>query len=269
MQNVHTASDRSSKRKSCHILDNSSSIGTKKRSKLNNISPHANIISQFNIICREGPEYVCCSCFRALFKYQVKLFCNDKYEHQDTIRDATSSKYVHTCNDLTCAGSCTYASSQYEQWVCFTCDRHLKRGKIPPESHGNKLNLDEIPHELQTSNNLERQLLALSIPFTKIINLPRGGQKGAKGPVICVPSKIDKTTDILPRPLHDAQIVPVQLKRKLEYKGFYKYELVDVTNLYKCLKILSDINPHYKELTIQDSLNTETGILKNLINSLY
>ena len=80
---------------------------------------------------------------------------------------------------------------------------------MPTEAQVNKLELSDIPSELSGLNTLEKQLIAQYIPFTKIVMLPKGGQRGMCGPVICVPSDIQKTHDILPRCPNEAELVKV------------------------------------------------------------
>ena len=50
--------------------------------------------------------------------------------------------------------------------------------------------------------------------FMQICNLPKGAQKEIHGPVDTVPSNLDTSVTTLPS---DAGLVPVKLKRKLQY----------------------------------------------------
>lgn len=45
----------------------------------------------------------------------------------------------------------------------------------------------------------------------------------------------------------EGSLLPVKLKRKLTYKGYYKYQFVDTMHIREALKCLKQINLHYKE----------------------
>ncbi|XP_074656877.1 uncharacterized protein LOC141910064 [Tubulanus polymorphus] len=128
--------------------------------------------------------------------------------------------------------------------------------KIPCEAACNNLQLDRVPRELSHLNPLEEHLIAINIPFIKMIALPRQGQHGCHGPVVCVPSDVKKTTTILPRDSSDDQMMKVKLKRKLTYKGHYQYQFVDQKKIMDALTTLKSINKHYRDIELnQDWTN--------------
>ena len=99
----------------------------------------------------------------------------------------------------------------------------MKRGQLPSRAVVNKLEAKEIPRELKKLNNLEKHLIALRLPFLKVVNLSSGktsgryAQKGTKGPLHCVPSNVIETITTLPRPIDKSLMVRLQLKRRLKY----------------------------------------------------
>ena len=141
-------------------------------------------------------------------------------------------------------------------WICYTCHRKILKGKVPEESFANNLLLDDIPVQLKQLNQLEHQLISLTIPFMKIVALPKGGQKAVHGPCVCVPSDISKVTNTLPRFEDDSCIVAVKLKRKLEYKGYEQYQLVDTKHITDALLFLKEHNQWYSNV----QLNLQCGI---------
>lgn len=80
-------------------------------------------------------------------------------------------------------------------------------------------------------NQLEKHLISPIIPFMKILQLPKGQQKGVHLPVVCVPSDMSKITENLPRQLSDSTLVKTKLKRKLEYKGHRLFQQVSMNKL--------------------------------------
>lgn len=135
-----------------------------------------------------------------------------------------------------------------------------------PQALANGLTLPEIPPELKKLNNLERQLVALRIPFMKVISLPKGGQKGVKGPCINVPSDLNSVTSSLPRPLNDSQMIKVKLKRKLMYKGHQMYEWIDPKNVQEALQYLIKHNKWYENVTINNMWydHNDSDLIQNM-----
>ncbi|XP_071963825.1 uncharacterized protein [Antedon mediterranea] len=78
------------------------------------------------------------------------------------------------------------------------------------------------------------------------------GQHGIHGPVVCVPSNTIETVKMLPRPEVDDQLISVKLKRKLSYKGYYKYKFVKTANVIQALRYLQDHNKCYFDIAINE-----------------
>jgi hypothetical protein len=79
----------------------------------------------------------------------------------------------------------------------------------------------------------------------KIIQAPKGKQAKLSGPVISVRSSPEVTTKSLPRPIGQSQIVGIKLKRRLEYRGYQAYQMVDLAKIERAFNKLKEINPHY------------------------
>lgn len=153
-----------------------------------------------------------------------------------------TSVFKHKC-DLNCPHNCWRKLLAVDtRWICHTCDRRTKLGSMPPQAMANNLQLSKITPKLSQLNALERQLISLRIPFMKLLSLPRGGQKGVKGPIVNVLSNISNVTSSLPSTLNQSQLVKVKLKRKLAHKGHYKYQWINLTNVFRALKVLKARN---------------------------
>ena len=129
--------------------------------------------------------------------------------------------------------------------VCNLCHKTLKKGKMPPQAITNNLLPGEIVDEIKALNTLERHMISPVIAFMKIINLPKGTQKGIHGPVVSVKSDVVKTATTLPRNLGDDSFIKVKLKRKLSYKGHQFYQEINPKRIFSALDVLKSKNPHF------------------------
>ena len=175
--------------------------------------------------------------------------------------------FCHDCEQDHCQQNCwVKLANKDKQWICHTCHRHLKAGNMPPQAQANNLFLTPIPSELSNLNDLERQLVALRIPFMKLLSLPRGGQKGVKGPVVNVPSDIISVTTSLPRNINEAQLIKVKLKRKSTYKGHYTFRWINPVRVIEAIQHLKQNNYWYENVTIDDAWvfsNEDGDLVKN------
>ena len=195
----------------------------------------------------EGPVYACACCHRLCFSNQVQKCHEALYRKKGIViaqnaKKCISKKYLHECTKK-CSNSCVRSNL----WICKTCHKKLLKNDLPAESMNNELELEDIPEELKVLNKLERNLVALHIPFMKVVSLPKGGQRAIHGPVVCVPSNIDKATR-LPRGEESDLILKVKLKRKLCYKGHYQYQFVNANNVHTAVNYLKRRNRWYSDV---------------------
>ena len=97
---------------------------------------------------KEGPEYICMSCNRLMYRKIVQEFQVFKYDK------APEEFVVHVP-----------VSAQDKEWICKTCHNALRQGVLPAQAKANNLGLDDIPVELSDLNPLEVCLISLRIPF--------------------------------------------------------------------------------------------------------
>ena len=118
----------------------------------------------FTSLVKEGPNYVCTCCHQE--ENYLKLL-----QTSATIFD---TQYIRRSGDQ-------------EMWVCQTCHRTLKRGKMPAQAKANKLDLTVIPPELSDLNELETRP-SLRIPFIKRSSrlVPAGKTRSLGLPSMCV-----------------------------------------------------------------------------------
>ena len=86
----------------------------------------------------------------------------------------------------------------------------------------------------------------------KIFSLPKGSQHGLKGQVVLVPSNIEQTANSLPRETHDAQLVALNLKRRMSDKNAYCKEFIRPQLVNDALRHLISVNTHYSNINYKN-----------------
>uniref|UniRef100_A0A8C1ZIB2 ATP-dependent DNA helicase n=1 Tax=Cyprinus carpio TaxID=7962 RepID=A0A8C1ZIB2_CYPCA len=214
-------------------------------------------ISAFRCQILHGPTYICTVCHRTLFPNQVKMCNRTRYvKNVHITASCLTGKYVHAC-DSACSVSCAVPEERRQEWICHTCDSHLKRGSMPSIAAANRLELPPIPAELLELNVLERQLIAKIVPFAKIVALPKGQQRSVYGAVVCVPSEVEKTVNCLPRPNSESQLLQVKLKRHIKFRGYQHFHTVNMHNVLAALAKLKAMHSEYRDICISDATTFE------------
>ncbi|XP_078336941.1 uncharacterized protein LOC144626544 [Crassostrea virginica] len=209
------------------------------------------VVTSFKHSVKQGPEYTCCCCHRIFFENQVQGCAIETYEKRfkalEVANLCINTKYVHDCGK-----ACPVKCPKSRTWICYTCHRKILNGDVPAEAAYNKMCLEMIPPELNTLNTLEQHLIALHIPFMKVMMLPKGGQQNVHGPVVCVPSNLKKTTS-LPLNANENLLLRVKLKRRLSYKGYYEYQFVNPNHIKAALNYLKENNKWYENVEINST----------------
>ena len=145
-------------------------------------------------------------------------------------------------------------------YLCQSCLRSSKSRKMPKFCVRNGLQVDEIPDSTLELTELENNLIARNIIFQKIHKLPKSRWSGTHDRLVNVPvesTDVLNTIQTLPRTPAEAgliPIIPVNLKRKLEYKTNHLTQMIDVHKIYRYLDFLkASGHPSYK---FYDDLNS-------------
>ena len=125
--------------------------------------------AKFKTKIRQKPVYICTSCHRLLFRKGVQLFKRANY-------DSVDKEVV----DQVLAPKFMIESIDGKQYICITCNRNLKQGKVPVQAKGNFMDLDPQPEVLKGFTPCGLRLICRRIPFIRLISLPRGKQKGKR-----------------------------------------------------------------------------------------
>ena len=121
---------------------------------------------------------------------------------------------------------------------------------IPPCATINGNEFEPIPDKFKDMHILEWRLVSPRIPFMKIFQAPRGGQKKITGNVVNVPCDTEETFKILPRMRKDQATINVTLKRNLLFKHHYMSQVIRPNKVLEAAKFVS-----------QQSLFKQQGII--------
>ena len=208
-------------RESQQCSDNQNVLGDQKQYRC---------IDQFKEKLKQGPLYICTVCHRIMYKKTVRLLIPSKYERKDLFT--------------------AKLSFDQREYICRTCHNKISKNQMPSQAVHNKLELEDIPSELNSLHKLETILIAQRICFQKIIIMPKGQQRKIKGAVCNIPVECDTTCNMLPRPPSALGMIMLKLKRKLEYRGHVYFQSVRPKLLLHALAFLKENNHLYANVDI-------------------
>ena len=158
--------------------------------------------------------------------------------------------------------------------LCTTCSRDLRdKKRVPRYSYKNGLEVEEVPPELKLTD-LEQVLIAKKILFLKIYAIRTGGSGMPAikaGKTVNVPIldedllKTLNTLTELPRKSNAGGVIPVCLKRKVQYKNKVLESMIRPDMLVEAVKKLKELgHPGYKDIQLADldsisDMNTSDG----------
>ena len=160
------------------------------------------LIANFHNAMSNGPIYICTCCDQLWYKHSVFLADKIRASHPDAVKLLQNIISVNNA-----------------EWLCHTCMKHLKSGKVPPLAVVNGMKFPEKPATFFYLNELECRLIAPRLAFQKIMQAPRGKQLKINGNVVNVPADVINTVNLLPRLPEQSGTIKVQLKRRLQYKS--------------------------------------------------
>ena len=200
------------------------------------------LITDFHEIVRHGPTYVCTSCDQLFYRHSVV-----KAAHLISLNiEKVSTTLLNR------------VSEDNTEWICKTCEKHLKHNKLPPMSIANNLQFCPIPDNLPSLTPQEWRLLSPRLVFMKIYEAPVGKQLKIHGNVVNVPSDVCTTVNMLPRSENQCETIALQLKRRSQYKHAFMSSNIRPACVRLVGKYLSEngklfINEH---ITFSDELAT-------------
>ncbi|CAF4197854.1 unnamed protein product, partial [Rotaria sordida] len=174
--------------------------------------------------------------FREYIQQMPKYVCTvcHRCMFQTDVKVCNREKYKTKFNDNTWSSTVTCFSGAY-------VDKNAFDSCIPPRSVvANNMLGGHIPDEIRILNDLERHLL------------------------------VQDTANILPRHPSKSAFIRLKLKRRLNYRGWYKYQMICPDRVRSALRILCEINENYKSIKIDDNdydyCNRDDHLISNLSN---
>ena len=203
---------------------------------------------QFTKATMKGPIYICISCKQRMYEKSISKITEEfigkiKEKKEDLIQCLVKPR------------TNIFRSTADMSYVCYTCKNTLIMGKLPAMAELNKLKLSPIPEECQMTE-LENNLIARTINFQKIILLKKSRWAGRKGRMVSVPippEEMMNTIKQLPRLPSEASLIAVKLKRKKQYTGHEKHEMISPEKIFKALSYLKKKgHPSYRDVEIDN-----------------
>jgi ATP-dependent DNA helicase PIF1 len=213
----------------------------------------------------QGLRYICISCHKLSFwsgVYKVPLDLAELWrKNKDLYKKCFPTELPRTSD---------------KDYLCHTCRKYIvQENKMPPLNHNNGLSLDEVPACLKLTE-IGNACIARNIIFLKLFKLPVSQMSCIKDKVVNVPvtdNDILQTLSSLlafPRTPGQAGLIPVQLKRKLEYKSKVLEQYIDPEQILAALKYLVNIghpgyegisiNPGFLDLWREEEMQIQEGI---------
>ena len=191
----------------------------------------------FKETIKHGRIYPCISCHRFLFKNGVYKFIIEDFDE------------AIICQTV---GEDAITDSSY---VCYTCKGYLTKKKMPPMCYMNNLQLFDISNfeELHLTE-LENAMIALNILFQKVFKLPKSRWPAMKDKTVNIPiyeTDVIRTIESLPRTPNSAGIIPVELKRRLNFRNYHMTQYVSVPKLETALQTLKSLGHQYYQFQLE------------------
>ena len=222
-------------------------------------------VSNFRRSVRYGPIFPCCSCEQMMFENGVVKLNDELWKSIESKCESREPGLLSKVFEDKLRSN-TYevsVSADSSYFICFTCKKHLKNGKMPPMAAANGLKVLPIPKEIELTE-LENNLISRRILFKKIYQLPKSRIAAMKDKIVNVPIREDdiaSTLQSLPRTPTEGGLVEVKLKRKLEYKNHHRHEYVNPSKLFSAISYLKAAgNPFYQNIDSFEEFKSRCAI---------
>ena len=157
--------------------------------KVRNNSTELTRLNKFKESVKYGPIFTCSVCEQDMFRNNVTVLTVDfekeiKTKSSELYKSALKRK--HHDKILRCTED-QELEPEVKSYICTTCKKHLNKGNLPPMSAANGLQVMSIPDKELQLGQLESNLIAKTIIFQKIYQLPKSRMAACKDRLINIP----------------------------------------------------------------------------------
>ena len=116
--------------------------------------------------------FICSCCERRLFEQNV-VALGDLKEKVETKKAGLFTRCIPVLKDKALVSFTINGKATENHYICHACKGHLLKGKMPPMCAQNGLKKEPISDDNLKLTELERNMIALRIPFTKMVMLKK------------------------------------------------------------------------------------------------
>merc|ERR1712032_807521 len=116
--------------------------------------------------------FICSCCERRLFEQNV-IPLGDLREKVELKKAGLFDRCIPTLKEKALVSITINGKTTECHYVCHACKSHLLKGKMPPMCAENGLKKEPISDDNLKLTELERNMVALRIPFTKMVMLKK------------------------------------------------------------------------------------------------
>ena len=246
-ERARNRSARQAARSNEDVKRSEQSSNTQRKKAARECSTVDELVTHFKHSISTGPVFICSSCDQLLYKHSVQKACN--------LRSGSLS-VVHSVLLGT-------ISSDGNEYVCHTCNKHLRQNKIPPCSLANHLHFPAVPPDLPTLNVAEWRMISPRLAFMQIHEAAVGRQLRIHGNVVCVPADVCTTVNMLPRTSSNMETIAVKLKKKSQYQ----HSFLTANIRPACIRQVGSYLVQHGELFKKENISFNTSSLDSLQDS--
>ena len=220
--------------------------------KVRNNNSELRRLNKFRESVKYGPIFTCTVCEQDMFINSVSPIT---VEFEEIVQQKNAELFKKVLDKKHFVN----LDGEKNAYICGTCKKSLKNGKVPSMAAANGLTVVPINDKDLNLTELENNLIAKRIMFQKIYQLPKSRMAACKDHLINIPigsEDIMNTLQSLPRTPEEAGLLEVKLKRKLDYKNTHQQAYIDTKKIYKALDFLK--NKGHPEYQFYDDFNVYT-----------
>ena len=116
--------------------------------------------------------FICSCCERRLFEQNV-IAIGDLREKVEVKKAGLFDRCIPVLKEKALVSITINGRTTESHYICHACKGHLLKGKMPPMCVENGLKKEPITDDNLKLTELERNMIALRIPFTKMVMLKK------------------------------------------------------------------------------------------------